>query len=126
MIGFSRGTFSGRSGVRASLGFASRSGVNQGIPVTVGVGETRRALARVLRDDWNAPGTTLTLRVYRTGPPRVLVTQGIVDSGPTTVKGVGQPNAALPMMTAPAFANDTFELEVETSGTLRYSGELVE
>lgn len=98
-----------------------------GSPVTLGAGTTRQAVARVLRDHWDTPGTTLTLRVYRrVGQTRTLVSAGTVTSGPTTRKGVAVASPALPMIATPALAGGEFEIEVETSGAVRYAAEIVE
>lgn len=127
MIGLSRTTFLGRSGRHSSVVYGSWVGTQTGAAVTLGAGTARQALARVLRDDWDTPGTTLTLRVYRrNGATRSLVTEGTVDSGPTSVKGVSKSSPALPMIASPAFADGEYELEVETSGGVRYAAEFAD
>lgn len=126
MIGLSRSAFGGRSGVKASLQGASYSGTQVGTLITLGAGVSHRAVARIVRDTWDTPGTTITIRAYRrVGPTRTLIGAGTVASGPTSAKGVTIVSPALPMITTPALANGDFEIEVETVGSVRYSAEFV-
>ena len=83
------------------------------------------ALARVLHDEWDIAGKTLTLRVFRwQGANRILIGVGVAESGPSTRKGVAVPSPALPQMDFPGDGSN-YELEIETSQALSYSAEVM-
>lgn len=125
MIGLSRTTFRGKSGLMQCLPFGSYTGSQQGTPVTVDSPlPGRLAIARVLRDEWNIAGKTLTIRIYRNVAGNWgLYSQGIVDSGPTAVKGVAEPNPMLPIIGLED--QGEFRVDIETSSSIGYTAEVV-
>lgn len=106
------------------LPFSQYTGTQVGAPVIVPDALTGRlALARVLRDDWGVAGKTLTIRIYRKIAENwVLQSTGIAESGPSTFKGVAQPNPKMPYIALED--QGEFRVDIETSEAISYSAEV--
>lgn len=111
--------------MKQCLPYGSYTGNQQGSPVTLTAPLAGRlALARVLRDEWNTAGKTLTIRIFKNvGGSFVLDSSGEVASGPTTVKGVAQNNPGLPYIGLEG--DGEYRVDVETSAALGYTTEVV-
>lgn len=117
-----RGRFYGHHGQAESLGHAARTGNHVGASAVFTAQSARKALANVLRNEWDTAGRVLTLRVFRKeGESWIPAGSGIVSSGPTTVKGVAQNTPALPDIGCEGAGE--FRIEVETDGVVRYAAE---
>lgn len=107
------------------LPFGAYVGTQVGAPVVLAVAPIdRRARVQIDRDTWNIPGKTLTVKKYKkVGGNFVLWDTGIAESGPSTIKGVANPNPAMPDI---GIREDgEFRIDVETSETIGYMAEVV-